>query len=184
MRGSEGSRDKIAGSVPSWKRIRGDIEARKWIPLYLFSVRHARIHCGCTMGMLNCNALWYSTPGLEAPTVPPLAWAAVGVAVGVVHTKWVVSIWILLLQLAPISSRAASVCFRSSGSWTVPKQTRIPDVFIVVCVLTRTRFERNVPPVVRKTSWIEYSASNSRPDNFVDVFCSGAGIEARRCRFL
>ena len=54
----------------------------------------------------------------------------------------------------------------------------------MVCVLTRTRFEGNVPPVVRNTSWIEYSVSRSRPDNFVDVFCSGDGIEARRWRFL
>lgn len=107
-----------------------------------------------------------------------------GVAVGVVHTKWVVSICILVLQPAPISSRAASARLRSSGSWTVPKQTRIPEVFIVVCVLTRTRFEGKVPPVVRSTSWIEYSASNSRPDNLVEVFCNGDGIEARRCRFL
>jgi hypothetical protein len=151
---------------------------------YLFSVRQARIHCGCTIGILSCNALWYSTPGPETLTVPPLACAAVGVVVGVVHTKCVVSIWILLLHAAPISSRAASARFRCSGSWMVPKQTRIPDVFVVVCVLTRTRFEGNVPPVVRSTSWIEYSVSNSRPDNLVEVFCSGDGIEARRCRFL
>ena len=152
--------------------------------LHLCSVRHARTHCGCTIGMLNCNALWYSTPGPEMPTAPPLAWAAVGVAAGVVQTKWVVSIWILLLQPAPISSKAASALSKSSGSWTVPKQTRMPDVFVVVCVLTRTRFEGNVPPVVRNTSWIEYSVSSSRPDNLVEVFCRGFGIEARRCLFL
>lgn len=134
--------------------------------------------------MLSCNALWYSTPGPDVPAVPPPVCVAVLVVVGVVHTKWVVSIWILLLYPAPISSRAASERFRSSGSLIVPKQTRIPEVFVVVCVLTRTRFEGNVPPVVLRTSWIEYSVSISRPDNFVEVFCSGDGIEARRCRFL
>ncbi len=44
------------------------------------------------IGMLNCMARWYSTPGSLARCVgplPPYASLAVGIAAGVVHTKWV-----------------------------------------------------------------------------------------------
>lgn len=49
-----------------------------------FSWRQAKIHPGSTTGNVSWSARWYSTLG-------PLP---VGPA-GVVHTKWVVSIWIL-----------------------------------------------------------------------------------------
>lgn len=74
-----------------------------------------------------------------------------GVA-GVVHTKWVVSICILSLHFARISCRA---CFASSSrslSCTVPKQTEMPDVSVIVCVRTRMTFEEYVPAVVRRMS--------------------------------
>lgn len=147
---------------------------------HFFSVWQARIHVGCTTGMLICSAFWYSTPG--APAMPPVASAPVGVAAGVVHTKCVVSICIRSLHLAPIS-RSAIFAFSSRRlSWTLPKQTEMPDVSVMVCVRTRRTFDGYVPAVVRSMSWKVYSVSSWRPESFVDVFESGDGMAARRCR--
>ena len=101
--------------------------------------------------MLACSAFWYSTPG--ACVTPPVALAPMGVATGVLQTKWVVSIWTLSLHLAFISSRASFAFSTINGSVTVPKQTHMPDVSLIVCVLILTTFEGNVPAVVRKMSW-------------------------------
>jgi hypothetical protein len=38
----------------------------------------------------------------------------------------------------------------------------------------------NVPAVVRKTSWKEYSVLISRPESFVELLVSGEGIAASR----
>jgi hypothetical protein len=110
----------------------------------------------------------------------PDAAAPIGVAAGVVQTKCVVSIWILSLQHARISVRASFACSRSTVSWTLPKQTEIPDVSVIVCVRTVITFDGYTPAVVRSMSWNVYSWSMSSPESFVEVFCSGAGIGARR----
>ena len=60
---------------------------------------HASTQSGVTIGMLNCMARWYSTPGPSVRCVgplPPYASLSAGIAVGVVHTKQfrsVHSIW-------------------------------------------------------------------------------------------
>lgn len=41
-------------------------------------------------------------------------------------------------------------------------------------------FEGNVPEVVRRMSWNEYSVCISSPDNFVEVLVIGEGIAASR----
>ena len=113
----------------------------------------------------------------------PAACAPAGVAAGVVHTKWVVSIWIFSLHLAFISPSASLAFSNDTGSSTLPKQTRIPDVSVIVCVRTRRTLEGKVPAVVRRMSWNEYSVLSSRPESLVEVFVRGEGIEARRWPF-
>lgn len=72
-----------------------------------------------------------------------------------VHTKWVVSIWILSLHFALISLSAALTSCRSASSATVPKHTEMPLVSAMVWVRRRMRLEGKVPAVVRNTSWKE-----------------------------
>ena len=135
------------------------------------------------IGMLNCMARWYSTPGSLARcvgTLPPYPSLAAGIAVGVVHTKCVVSISIRSLHLAPISLRA---CFASSkrlGSSTVPKQTETPRVSSIVCVRVVTMLEGKLPAVVRRMSWNVYGVLIESPESFVEVFSKGLGMRARR----
>ena len=127
------------------------------------------------MGILSCIALWYSTPGALARLVDEVvadAW--------VVQTKWVVSIWILSLHFARISLRAVLASSNITESWTLPKQTQIPEVSDMVCVRTLRTLEGYVPAVVRKMSWKVYSLSTSRPDSLVEVSRNGAGTEAKR----
>ena len=62
---------------------------------------------GVTIGILNYMARWYSTPGPLARRVgplPPYASLAANIAAGVV--KWILSISIRSLHLAPISFKA------------------------------------------------------------------------------
>jgi len=132
--------------------------------------------------MLSCNARWYSIPG--GPPEFPTTCAPVGVAAGVVHTKWVVSIWILSLHFAFISRSANLTSSSKAGSWTLPKHTQMPDVSVIVCVRTRIRFEGKTPAVVRRMSWKEYSMLISRPESLVEVLVMGDGIAASRCPFL
>ena len=147
---------------------------------YFLAEWQARIQCGCTTGMLSWSAFWYSTPG--AVESPPATAAPLGVAAGVVHTKCVVSISILSLHFAPISCSAIFEFSSRTGSWTFPKHTQIPDVSVMVCVRTRSRFDWNTPAVVRRTSWKVYSVSICSPDSFVEVFVRGEGMAASRCR--
>ena len=72
---------------------------------------------------------------------------------GVVHTKCVVSIWILSLHFARISFSAALTSCKSASSATVPKHTEIPLVSAMVWVRSRIRLDGKVPAVVRSTSW-------------------------------
>ena len=101
-----------------------------------------------------------------------------------VHTKCEVSIWILSLHLAPISLNASFAFSSKTGSWTLPKQTDIPEVSDIVCVRTRRRFEGKVPAVVRRMSWKEYSVLISMPECFVEVLVIGEGTAERRSPFL
>ena len=102
------------------------------------------------------------------------------VAAGVVHTKCVVSIWILSLHFALISISACFAFSSRTSSCTFPKQTEIPDVSVMVCVRTRMRLDGNVPAVVRNNSWKEYSVLISRPDSFVELLVNGDGMAASR----
>ena len=95
-----------------------------------------------------------------------------------------VSIWILSLHLAPISSKASFAFSNNTGSWTLPKHTDIPEVSNMVCMRTRRKFEGKVPAVVRRTSWKEYSVLISMPECFVDMLVIGKGTAERRSLFL
>jgi hypothetical protein len=132
--------------------------------------------------MLNCNALWYSTLG--PPLVLGLGLAPPGVTAAVVHTKCEVSIWILSVHFAPISLKASLAFSNNTGSWTLPKQTQIPEVSCIVCVRTRMRLEGYVPAVVRRISWNLYSVLISMPECFVVVFVITEGTAERRSPFL
>ena len=85
------------------------------------------------------------------------------------NTHRVGSIWILSLHFAPISLNANFVFSNNTEPCTLPKQTGIPEVSDMECVLTRSMLDGNVPAVVRRTSWKEYSIFISIPACLVDV---------------
>ena len=83
--------------------------------------------------------------------------------------KCEVSIWIVSLHLAPISRKASFAFSNNTASWTLPKHTDMLEVSDMVCVCTRRRFEGNVPAVVQRMGWKEYSVLISMPECCVDV---------------
>lgn len=80
-----------------------------------------------------------------------------------------------------MSPKAIFTFSSNTESCTLPKQTQMPDVSVIVCVLTRSKFEGYVPAVVLNTSWNVYSLPSSSPDSFVEVFVRGEGIAASHC---
>jgi hypothetical protein len=62
----------------------------------------------------------------------PEVCALVGVAAGLVQTKWVVSIRILSLHFACISCNASFAFSSKTESCTFPKHTDMPDVSVMV----------------------------------------------------
>ena len=119
-------------------------------------------------------------PSIIAPLVFLAAPAPDGVAAGVIHTKWEVSIWILSLHFAPISLNATFAFSNNTKSCTLQKKRDIPEVSDIVWVLTRSMLDGNVPAVVRGTSWKEYSVLISIPECLVDVLVIGEGAAGRR----